>query len=204
MKTKVLSNILDYIIENDITNRIRFHDIIENESEIDVISRPKIGLGYIELPKNAIWTDISSNLNFDNISFHLLDNFSSTIDVEDYKSAGAMKKEILDRWDISDDNFWEIGKNYLSELKAGTEMSKLFKNSIGDEIREVEKIWISEKIDSLSIVIERLIDILNYMVSYSPDELTEDVIDLIENDGVIHPMTSIEEAIDYFKLLKEQ
>ena len=201
MKTKVLSNILNFVTKSGIVNDdFNESTSIFGESDIEILSRPKIGIGYRSLPKGTIWDGISGKMKFDDISIHLLKNFSNTIDREDYISASVMKKDLIDRWYIKEDDLIEIGRKYLNSLIRGLEKSKLlsylYENSV-----ELESIWVSEKLNKLDYIIDELDTIFINIANHPSDNIIKDAMEIIYDEEVDHPIIIIEEMINFFKLL---
>lgn len=196
MKTKVLSNIIDFLTTNDINQVDHYDYAMQNES---------INSGYMidDTPMDMIWVDIYRNLRFDEISLHLLENLNDALDSEDYMSAALMRIEILNRWECSsEDDFWEIGRTYLFDLKQGLEKSKIL-GYLLETVKELEHLWLTRKYKYLDYIIEELSIVSSNISNQCPDDIANETITFIENDMVKHPLLSIENTIVFFKLLKE-
>jgi hypothetical protein len=197
MREQVLSNIINFVTNNDITEVDHLDHIMVDSCltvSDDVINTNSM---------NLIWLNISKGLKLDNISIHLLENFSDAMDWEDYISASKMKIEILNRWgNLTEDDFWEMGRAYLFHLKEGFKESRVLRY-LYESIKEVEHVWVSRKFKQLNFIIEEL-DVINCNVSsHSPQELWDEVVLTIEDDSnITHPLLMIEDVIELFKLFK--
>tara|TARA_R110000772_G_scaffold66676_4_gene148364 strand:- start:3969 stop:4565 length:597 start_codon:yes stop_codon:yes gene_type:complete len=196
MRELVLSNIIDFVTINDINevNHVEFA-MSEGCNTGDIIA---------ENSKNLIWSDISREFKFDKISIHLLENFSNAVEGEDYMSASKMKKEILSRWECrTEDDFWEIGREYLFTLKQGLKKSKMLKY-LFESVKELEHLWVTRKMGNLNFIVDELSVISDNISSNDREKISNEVILTIDYSATPHPLLTIENVVTFFKLLQEK
>ena len=196
MRELVLSNIIDFVTCNDI-NEVD-HVTLALSEDYDY------GDMVMDNSKNLIWMGISTELKFDKISIHLLENFSNAVDGEDYMSASKMKKEILSRWECrTEDDFWEIGREYLFTLKQGLKKSKLL-NYLLESVKELEHLWVTRKMDYLDYIVTELGIISENISSNDSEKMLNESILSDNESSTPHPLLIIENAVTFFTLLQER
>ena len=193
MKEKVLSNIINYVTTNNITI-----SILECLSDVE-----ETEFGFTSLDPVLIWEELKSEMKFDSISIYLLKNFKNAIETENYIGLSYMKKEILNNWDLREDDFLRIGKNYLTILKDGVKNSELLKDQEGF-IGDLLYTWENRGFVDYKYVLKGLTEFKSYIDTYYPRQpLTDEVVDFIKSTSdVKHPLINIDKIVEYFKLIE--
>lgn len=198
MKKRVLKNIIDYVSIEEINTSNPNSNIFESGISLNILS------------PFLIWSQLSIDLKFDKISNYLLKNFNDAIENEDYESALKMKSEIRNHWDISINEFWILGRDYLVNLKNGCMNSKIF-DQYTDLSDDLLKDWISdenytENITKYNLFIDRLSELSDYINNYYPyEDSKNEIINVLtgEDQNYNHPALSIDMVLQYFKLLRK-
>ena len=194
MKEKVLSNIINYVTTNDITIPILESVSSDNNNTSD--------LQFNSMNKILIWEDLKFKFKFDAVSMYLLRNFRDAILAENYIGAAYMKKEILNHWELMEDDFWRIGRDLLVDLKNGVMNSELLKDQEGF-IGDLLYTWTNEGYSEYSYVMNGIIEFQEYITHYYPkQDLSTELFDSIMKSDIEHPLIIIDKIVDYFKLIK--
>lgn len=194
MKENVLSNIIDYVTENDV-----------NMSLVDSIMEESYDSEYefSTFNPSLLWDVLKIELNLDPISDHLLLNFKDAVESGNYMGASYMKKEILRHWDIHEDDFWRIGRDILTELKNGCLNSDLLSEEYTPRVGELLHYWTNKRFDELEFITSKLEVISDEMNHFQPkDELSLEILNSIDfGSSISHPLLTIEKVVTYFKFL---
>lgn len=196
MKDLFLTNIIDYLISND----IKFDNVYDEKNDIN---RKQFNSEIYYSLKDDLWTNMSSKLKFDDITLHLLNRFAHAVNAENYEFANTMKKEIHERWDITDEEIAEVATSYLQNLQAGIDKSELLSH-FSKDIQKIREMWSNGKTEHIDTIVSELDDIYNIM-RYTPcDSLVYEIHESIFKWGgsIRHPSVEIEVAIEFLKFFK--
>ena len=114
MKEKVLTNILDFIIENNIDGQDHVKNWLQSFVNED---RPLVELLDEDFDNShVIWAESKTFLKFNKTSIMLIENFSEAVNNENYLLASSMKEYILNDWDFDEEKLLSECKEFIGEL----------------------------------------------------------------------------------------
>jgi hypothetical protein len=195
MKEKVLSNIIEYVTTQDVNVPIieSFENVNVSEYSFNMTS------------PSLIWLELTDLMKFDKVSTHLLQNFKDAIDNENYIGASYMRKEILNRWDLREDDFWRAGKDLLVDLKNGVNNSEIL-NDQESIVGDILYSWNNNGFEEYDYVLSNLLEFQDYLTNYfEKEKMKSEVLSFImsDNSDIQHPLLIIDVIVEYFKLIKE-
>jgi hypothetical protein len=202
MKKSVLSNLIKFVTSNVVT-KTPIQVINETIADFEENGDEEFSKTN-SLDKSMIWLNIREKIKLDKLSIYLLENFKHAIESENYGAASYMKKEIDNHWDIYDDDFWRIGRDYLVELKNGFLNSKHFEYLI-PEIGDILYMWVNKGMCEYDYIVEKLEtldEIMNNDFVNNKNIIRKESLDFIINGATNdHPITYIDIVKEYFNLL---
>ena len=120
---------------------------------------------------------------------------------EDYLAIGGIKKEILDKWFITDDTIQNIGESFLLDFIKSCESSKLF-SEYNTQVIELASFWTLNGVDGIDEFLTELNGLETEILSMNPDTVfQEGVLYISENDHP-HPTNIFDSMVLFFNLLK--
>tara|TARA_R110000772_G_scaffold2410_2_gene8394 strand:- start:15025 stop:15663 length:639 start_codon:yes stop_codon:yes gene_type:complete len=208
MRELVLSNLIKFILEKDISGEIPSNVSVYDDSgnHYEAIVDP-LEYDWFDdyIHENSgywKWVDIRNTLKFDKITQHLLERFSDAIDREDYSSASVMRKEILNQWEfLNEKDFWEMGRVHLFHLKFGLKRFESVKYLFND-VRTLEEIWVNKGFEEYDYILKELNDIWDTIKRYTLTELNSKINEVPNSH--IHISELIDNCVTFFELFKKE
>ena len=202
LRNTVIFNLIQFVKDNNI-KEVDHHQAFLDERHIKSLIK---GTYPFEKPsQHLIWPELIKILKLDKITIHLLENFSDAIEKEEFEIAAVMQREIYygSKYLLTENELFEKGSEYISTLKKGISLSKIFINLL-DEVVEIELIWKKEGFSNINFVLDRLLKISNIIHNHEINDLRLEIVDFMQNLKCSHPKLLIDDLMAYFNVLKKR